>query len=337
MSTDYSFEDSLNYPFRPDDAVKTILIGGFLPLLAGIISFVASILSIIFIGFLLYPLVIIPGLFVRGYEVSVFRSVFAGLEEPPEFEDWGELGIDGLKAFGIDVVLTLPALVVGLVGFVFVFLFGAAAGTGGDSGAAAGLLSSGLFLALLLFVLVYTLLVVYVRPAAIANMVLEGEFTAAFSPSALRRLSLNGTYLVGWLVGTGIIVAGALLGSFLTFILIGFAIIFVARVMGTHAFAMAIRDADGFETDPEYAPDYRREEARELAEERQSDVAGAGRSAGAGAAGAGATGANAGHGGDGTADDTTSTDTAESSDGAEGADPDGSDDDWNEDDDDQYW
>lgn len=327
MSADYTFGDSLNYPFRPDDALKTIIIGTLMPVLAGVISFVASILSIIFIGFLLYPLVVIPGLFIRGYEVAVFRSVFAGLDEPPEFQDWSELGIDGLKAFGIDLVLSLPAVVIGVGGFFVAILTGAAAGAA-DAGNAGGLLSSGLILAVVLFVLVYSLLVAYVRPAAISNMILEGEFTAAFSPSALRRLSFNGTYLVGWLVGTLVILAGALFGGLLTIILIGFAIIFVARVVGTHAFAMSIKRADDVEPDPDYAPEYRREEAR-----RAIEGPAAGSAAGTGATEWG-TDTDAGTG-DGETDSADTADPTEETDDGWNGDDDADDD--RNGDDDEYW
>jgi len=327
MSADYTFGDSLNYPFRPDDALKTIIIGTLMPVLAGVISFVASILSIIFIGFLLYPLVVIPGLFIRGYEVAVFRSVFAGLDEPPEFQDWSELGIDGLKAFGIDLVLSLPAVVIGVGGFFVAILTGAAAGAA-DAGNAGGLLSSGLILAVVLFVLFYSLLVAYVRPAAISNMILEGEFTAAFSPSALRRLSFNGTYLVGWLVGTLVILAGALFGGLLTIILIGFAIIFVARVVGTHAFAMSIKRADDVEPDPDYAPEYRREEAR-----RAIEGPAAGSAAGTGATEWG-TDTDAGTG-DGETDSADTADPTEETDDGWNGDDDADDD--RNGDDDEYW
>lgn len=354
MSEDYTFGDSLNYPFRPDDALKTIIIGTLMPVLAGVISFVASLLSIIFIGFLLYPFVIVPGLFIRGYEVAVYRSVFAGLADPPEFDDWRELGIDGLKAFGIDLVLTIPAVVIGIGGFIVAAFTGAAAGAA-DAGSAGGLLSSGIVIAIVLFVFVYSLLVAYVRPAAISNMILEGDFTAAFSPSALRRLSFNGTYFVGWLVGNVVIIAGALFGGLLTIILIGFAIIFVARVVGTHAFAMSIKRADDVEPDPDYAPEHRREEARRAIE---GTAAGSGAAAGTGATDWGTDtdpasddetdssgtedatedtddGWNGDGDGGGDADDADHGWNAEDDDG----DPDDPDDDWNRDDDDQdeYW
>ena len=78
--------ESLNYLRNGEDWVKTVLIGGVLGLLS---------------------VLIVPTFLVIGYLLRVVRATMKGDEEPPVFDDWGEMAIDGVKGFAIAFVYAL--------------------------------------------------------------------------------------------------------------------------------------------------------------------------------------------------------------------------------------
>ena len=75
--------ESLDYLRNSDDAVRTVVIGGVL----GFLSFL-----------------LIPTFFVIGYLLRVIRAAGAGDEQAPVFDDWGDMGIEGVKAFAVTFV-----------------------------------------------------------------------------------------------------------------------------------------------------------------------------------------------------------------------------------------
>src|SRR6056297_1817860 len=91
------FQEALNYPRNSNSAVKNVAIGGIL----------------LFLSFLF-----VPTFFVLGYVVRSLRGVLDGIEEPPEFDEWGELFVDGLKAFAIGLVYSLVPAVIAIVAVV---------------------------------------------------------------------------------------------------------------------------------------------------------------------------------------------------------------------------
>ncbi len=73
-----STDDALTYPMEDDDWTVTVLIGGGLSLLS---------------------FLIVPAILVYGYLVQAIRKRADGATQPPGFEDWGELLVDGVKAW----------------------------------------------------------------------------------------------------------------------------------------------------------------------------------------------------------------------------------------------
>lgn len=174
-------EDVLRYPTRDDEWVRTVLVGGALTLF----------------GFL-----IIPAVLVAGYALEVIRRQAAGDGEPPVFEDWGRLLVDGLKAVVVWLVYSLVAGVVGAV------VFGgsiAAMATGSDAGMALGLLGFGV--GSLVFLLV-ALALFYLAPASLANLAVTGRLGAAFDVGTVRALVTSREYAVPWLWGLGVALVG---------------------------------------------------------------------------------------------------------------------------------
>ncbi|MFB6113218.1 MAG: DUF4013 domain-containing protein [Halodesulfurarchaeum sp.] len=165
-----SYTEALTYPIDREDWVRTILIGGIL----------------MFFGFLIIPLVLI-----NGYGIRVIRTRLEGRSDPPVFDDWESLFVDGLKAFVIGLVYMIVPIVVGAatVGTAFVAMagsprMGAAALTG---------MVGGLGITFLLF-----LVFGYVAVAAVINFAAEEDFSAGFAFEDIKELGMNPEYAVAW-------------------------------------------------------------------------------------------------------------------------------------------
>ena len=177
--------ESLTYLQESEDWIKTTLVGGVL----------------VFLSFLLVPMV-----FVYGYLTRVLRNAMHGDDAVPVFDDWGEMGVDGLKAAVI-------ALVYGIIpGIVFSLVFFVGGGIGAISNSGAGQAASLLvILAGGLVALALGLVAAYVLPAALLNYAEKGTVGAGFAVGDLRPVVTNGTYFTGWLyafaIGIGVGVA----------------------------------------------------------------------------------------------------------------------------------
>jgi len=182
------FNESLRYIQRREDWVKTVAIGGVLS----------------FLSFLLVPIVL-----VAGYYVRVLRSTMHGEEMPPAFDEWGDLATDGLKAVVIGFVYSLVPSVIGGVVFAIagVSFFGGAANDSGGLALAGGLI----FLVGSLIVLVLGLAVAYVLPAALANFVERESLGAAFSFDEIRAVVSTGKYATAWAYGFAIVLGVSIL------------------------------------------------------------------------------------------------------------------------------
>lgn len=167
-------EDAISYPLRGDSALGRVFVGGLLGLF----------------GFLLLPLFVL-----FGYLLRVLANAAREPEaDPPEFEDWGDLFVEGLKGTAVAIVYGIvPFLVVGIAGG-----FGVAA-TATRSGAARGVFGGlgviGVLVAFVVFVGLY-----YLLPAALTRLALEGRIGAAFEFGALKSVLLSPGYLVAWLL-----------------------------------------------------------------------------------------------------------------------------------------
>ena len=216
-------EEAINYPRENDDWVRTVVIGSVLTLF----------------GFLL-----IPAIAVFGYYVRVIRGTISGESEPPVFDEWEELFVDGLKAFVVTLVYMLvPAIVLGISvgGLVVAAVFGTGdVGFGAFLGALAGFVLSGII----------TLVFWYVVPAAVANVARTGNIGSGFAFGELRPALLSSTYAVPWLLSVGVLVgAGVVTGVLNVVPLLGFLlaipVTFYATVVAFRIAATGFREATG--------------------------------------------------------------------------------------------
>lgn len=179
--------DLATFPTTEDDWVETVLIGGIVTL-AGMFLF-------------------IPLLAVYGYMIEAMRGAVEGESEPPALDNWGDLLLDGLKAYVIILVFQIPAMVIG-GGVLLVFSL---IGVGLDSGAVAGI---GFFLGFGLWMLL-SLLAGYIGIAGVTNFAIEGSFGAAFDVDRLRTLAFSKQWVfaTAFYIGMSIVasVAGILI------------------------------------------------------------------------------------------------------------------------------
>jgi hypothetical protein len=181
-----NLDEAVRYPTRSDSWIKTVLIGGIL----------------IFLGFLLVPLFL-----VYGYIVRSIGAVLADDPSPPEFDEWGELFVDGALAWIISIVyLLVPLLVAG-------FTIGgsiAAVATGSEIGAAAG--AGGLLVGLTISTIL-SLAFGYLAVVAIVNFAREGQFGAAFDLDVIKTVALDRDYAIAWLVSVGVFLIAGVVSS----------------------------------------------------------------------------------------------------------------------------
>ena len=211
------FTNSLDYLRQREDWKRTVAIGGLLSLL----------------GFLL-----VPALLVMGYVLRVLRATMRGdREHPPVFDDWGEMAVDGLKAFVITLVYGFVPGVVLLAAFVFGF---AGFASGSDAGAVTGGLVW-LLGGLLSFVL--GLAVAYVIPAALLNYAEKDSLGAGFAAGDVFAILTDRAYMTAFgyafvlFLAVGVVsgllnaipILGAVAGAFLGF----YAAVMAAYIYGT--------------------------------------------------------------------------------------------------------
>lgn len=191
--------DALSFPRSSDDWIQTLLIGAVLIPLS---------------------LLVLPAFILQGYMVRVMQAAARGSETAPSFTDWGSLFVDGLKlaviGFVVSLVINIP---------VWILQFTVLSGD-----PSAGV--STLFWVVLLLVLVVSLALGYVLPAAYANFALEdASFGAAFDLSTVWAGATTGAYAKAWLLSAivGVVLGG--IAAVLSLALIGLPLLFYVQVV----------------------------------------------------------------------------------------------------------
>lgn len=177
--------ESITYLKNSDDVWKTSIIGGILLLF----------------GFLLIPLFI-----VWGYVIQVLARTAHGDDEPPRFENWSGLTVDGAKAFVILLAYGLVPLAIG--GVLFTSILAATGGSPGSIGIA-GLLLAGLLTFITMVAAAYTV------PAGLANFADTRRIGSGFDLDTIRPTLRTGTYATGWLLAFGIVLVGSFVAGIL--------------------------------------------------------------------------------------------------------------------------
>ncbi|HJS30240.1 MAG TPA: DUF4013 domain-containing protein [Anaerolineales bacterium] len=172
--------------------------------------------SLLLLSSLFIP--ILPLILVNGYGIRIMREAIQGesLELPP-WDRWGEMAWDGLRASLIGLILLLPGMLVFFSGFGVYFLsfltLPALEAFSEDSAVSAGIFSLiilGSFLIYFLSLGVGNLLLLLgslLLPAITAHFAAKNRLAAIFQIGAWSRLIWRNKlgYLIGWVIGIGII------------------------------------------------------------------------------------------------------------------------------------
>ncbi|WP_135830120.1 DUF4013 domain-containing protein [Halorussus halobius] len=226
-------EDALSYPTNGESGLVRILIGG-----------VFGVLSVL----------VLPAFVVAGYMLRAMAGASRGDPEPPAFEDWGGLFVDGLKATAASLAYAFGPILL-MVVFVVVIGAGASAGSESTAGALAGL---GILTILLLVVLLFV--IQYAVPAALTNLGREGSLGAAFDFETLKPVLTSGEYLKAVLLVFGISMVGGMALSVFTTVTFGVGLVvtpffyFWLYLAGSYMFGTAFGhavDASGGRADPQ--------------------------------------------------------------------------------------
>jgi hypothetical protein len=202
----HAIRDLFSFPFKDPRWVSKFLIGTGI-LLAG------------------FVIPVLPWLIVWGYIARVIRAGAAN-EDPthlPEWDDWGDLLMDGLRQFGVVLCYILPAAIIMGIGWT-IYTAGIFSITGyeNDPYSGPGRAVFFIFAMLVLFLsmgigLLLILLAVLVMPAAQAHTAVNRRFSAAFNLSGWWRILRAN--LSGFLIGAGtFVVLQTLLGFVFQFL-----------------------------------------------------------------------------------------------------------------------
>jgi len=150
--------------------------------------------KVIILGILfIISFLIIPVFLVMGYFFRVLKASIAGSDELPEFDEWGEMFVDGLKVFVVQLVyFIIPAIIIIAGTWASIASMMAIQGASGMVAPTAAFgLMGGAFIVGLLLMLVIGL----IATIAIANMAYyDSEIGAAFRFSEI----LDKIAKIGW-------------------------------------------------------------------------------------------------------------------------------------------
>ncbi|MGB3715465.1 MAG: DUF4013 domain-containing protein [Candidatus Promineifilaceae bacterium] len=177
-----------------DNWIKKIGIGAVVALFSGLIP-------------------IIPTMLIMGYGIQVGKNVLRGDEHPlPEWEEWGQLFMDGAVVWIVTFIYALPLMILGLcMTFLWLPVITEAADSGefvfgGISGVATGGIA---VLCCLLFL--YFLVFIALVPAIYVQYIRTGEFGPLFRVGEVFGIARDNIGDI-ILAVVAIIVAGLLVG-----------------------------------------------------------------------------------------------------------------------------
>lgn len=225
------------YTFIPEeeDWIKNIVIGGVL---------------------ILFSFLIIPIFFLIGYQVRVVKRVMDGDVHPlPEWDDWGEMFMDGLVVLVAQIVYALPVILLTLCSF-FIWV-PAATDPGGDFGAAlSGAAIFGLVV-LTCLVFLFAIALAFIIPALYIQYARTGEFGPMFQIGEIIRIARE-NFVDVLIVIVASIAAGFVLGLVTWIPLCGWLILaplgsMWIMIATAHLYGQIAAKTDGKEAEVAYA------------------------------------------------------------------------------------
>ncbi|MFW6436537.1 MAG: DUF4013 domain-containing protein [Halococcoides sp.] len=255
------FKAALRYPLEDDDWVPTVGIGGGLLFANTTLTFIGliaiAIFSVVLIGFLLFPPLILVSLVftlpLSGYSIAVLRSTIRGEEEPPRFTDWKQLYKDGLVAVAIALAYLIPpvvgaTIVLAVTGVptLLLVLFEA-----GESLVGLGVLFVMLGIAVVVgAAFVYSFAMSYLVPVSLAIYAHESDLRTALTLDRIKQVGLSSEFAVYWLSAIVInMIASQFIGFFML-IVVGFFMQFYLQIVIVRLYGLGYASAMDLESAP---------------------------------------------------------------------------------------
>lgn len=250
--------EALRAPYRSDDAVGTLIVGGVLTLLS--IVFVPGwallLLADPIVGTAATPIALAPWFVLRGYYLRVLSEGIEGATASPSFVRWGRLVRDGVKSIVLTLAYLVPAgfllalagvalLVAEDVGIDPEAVGPTVADTAietvaiDESAVAVAILVIGL--AFLAYVLVY----LYARPAAEAVLAETGRLRSAISPGEVGSTAIDGRFAGAWLYSILVAIFGGAIAIATIPAIVGIFLLFSVRVSITFLLGYGAADMLG--------------------------------------------------------------------------------------------
>ena len=165
-------------------------------------------------------ILIVPLFLLLGYMFRIIKATLAGIDELPEFDEIGEMFVDGLKVFVVGFIYAIPVWILSaIVGLL----------TGGNTAATAAGFGTTYALAFILGNIVTFIIAVIIgliELMAIANMAYnDGDLGTAFRFSEILDIISTigwGKYIITYIVIVILASIGVLIGALTMIILIGF-------------------------------------------------------------------------------------------------------------------
>ncbi|MGA2677301.1 MAG: DUF4013 domain-containing protein [Methanobacterium sp.] len=175
------------------------------------------ILGVIFVASFL----IIPIFLAFGYLFRIIKATFAGIDELPDFDDLGEMFVDGLKVFVVGVAYAIPLIIISAI---ISAIFGIHYNSAVNAGTFTGFNVFAYATAYVIYAII-GIIIGLIEYMAIANMALyEGDLAAAFKfNEVLDRIARVGwgKYIIWYIVMVVLGLIAALISGLLIVILIG--------------------------------------------------------------------------------------------------------------------
>ena len=181
-------------------------------------------------------ILIVPVFLLIGYLFRIIKASLAGLDELPEFDEIGEMFVDGLKVFVVGIVYSIPVIIISII-------IGALLGSTTSTSLS---LNPYMIWAIVLGYAVYIIvaaIIGLIEVIAIANMAYyDGDLGAAFRFGEIldhiARIGW-GKYIVTYIVIAIVAFIGFLIGMLTLFILIG--IILLPLVIAPYIYMFGAR------------------------------------------------------------------------------------------------
>lgn len=244
MDVDQIINDSLGYARSEWGKVATLGAIVIVPFILIILFFFLGVLTnnpaviIIFsiIGILLW---IIAAIFIYGYLFRIIKATIAGINDLPNFDDWEEMIMDGLKVIAVNIVygilfgiiVAIPIVILVLIFGFLGSLFSPYAVTSPISTWGSGIIFWIMYLVIfIIYLLMIGLMLLYMIlvPLGIANMASSGKIGSAFNFTEIRNKieSIRWGKAIIWAIAINFVITIAVLVSYiLGLLLIGIILI----------------------------------------------------------------------------------------------------------------